>query len=230
MNGPGVGRRLTRRRPGGMPPAPASGAPFCLAPIAAAMRLSGIPIAFNQAAAATQRGCQPADPAAGRQRCCVPDRPEQSRTGGRGASPHLALHSLRERNLGQLRPVINRQDAWNGRPVSAAVGFSHQPQQCIRAGRQGQPLDRTPAGLAAQRQSEMTLELAQALSALCEGPGDIGQRLGKGLAGAGRIETTKTARLHAQHRRLTQPGQIAERALIVAVDAPGNDGTARARR
>jgi hypothetical protein len=127
-------------------------------------------------------------------------------------------------------PVVNRQDARNGRLVSAAAGAFHQPQQRIGADRHGQPLGQTPTSLAAQRQSEMTLELAQALGALCEGPGSIGQRLGKGLSDAGRIETTKTAHLHAQHHRLTLARQIAERALITAVDAPGNDGTARARR
>jgi hypothetical protein len=32
------------------------------------------------------------------------------------------------------RPVINRQDTRNGRPVSLAVGSAHQPQQRIGAG------------------------------------------------------------------------------------------------
>jgi hypothetical protein len=31
-------------------------------------------------------------------------------------------------------PVVNRQDARNGRPVSLAVGSAHQPQQRIGAG------------------------------------------------------------------------------------------------
>jgi hypothetical protein len=127
-------------------------------------------------------------------------------------------------------PVINRQDARNRWPVSLAVGSAHQPQQRIGTGRHGQPLGQARTGLAAQRQAEMTLELAQPLGPLCEWPGDVGQGLGKGLSRAGRIEAAETTRLHAQRHGLTLPGQIMERALIMAVDAPGNDGTGRARR
>jgi hypothetical protein len=127
-------------------------------------------------------------------------------------------------------PVINRQDTWNGRPVSASVGSPHQPQQRIGAGRHGQPLGQTRTGLATQRQSEMTLELAQPFGPVGKRPGGIGQRLGKSLSGAGRIEATKTTRLHAKHHRLSLGRQIAKRTLIMAVDPPGNDGTGRARR
>jgi hypothetical protein len=127
-------------------------------------------------------------------------------------------------------PVVHRQDAGRRWPVSMAGGFAHQSQQRIRTGRHGQPLGQPHTRLAAQRQSEVTLKLAQALGALCKGAGGIGQRFGECLAGASRIETAETSRLHTQRHRPTLPGQIAERALIMAMDAPGNHGTAWARR
>lgn len=70
----------------------------------------------------------------------------------------------------------------------------------------------------------MTLELAQPLGRLCEGPGGIDQRLGQGLSRASPIETAETTRPHAQRHGLTLPGQIMERTLIMVANAPANDG------
>jgi hypothetical protein len=108
--------------------------------------------------------------------------------------------------------------------------FLDQPQQRIRTARHGQPLGQAHTSLAAQGQPEVALKLAQPLGSLCEGLGGIGQRLGKGLPGAGRIETAETARLYAQRDRLPLPRQIMKHAPIPAMDVLGNHGTTRARR
>jgi hypothetical protein len=123
-------------------------------------------------------------------------------------------------------PVINGEDTRVRLWISAGnAGIpTNQPQQRVRAGQHGQTLGQPSADLAAQRQPDMTLHIAQPIGPPCRGASNIGQALGKGPARAGLIEAAETTRLQVQCHRPALPRQIGEHTAIAAVDVGGEGG------
>ena len=116
-------------------------------------------------------------------------------------------------------PVIDGQDARSGWRLVVVSGLARHAQQRVRADRHGQPLGQALAGLAAEGQSQAALQAAQALGPPCGEGCNTRQALGEGLAGAGRIKATEPPHLDAQQRRAALPRQVAQEALVIAVDA-----------
>ena len=107
-------------------------------------------------------------------------------------------------------PVINGEDARRERRLAIIAGRVGPPQQRVGADRHGQLFGQAPAGLAAQRMGEMTLQVAQPLRPACGCGRNPGQAPGEGFAGAGggqarqdttpSMERTVTARCRSRWR------------------------------
>ena len=104
-------------------------------------------------------------------------------------------------------PVIDGKDARRGRRLAIIAGRTGHPQQRVGADRHGQPLGQAPAGLAAERMGEMTLQVAQPLRPPC-GCRRTGQALGEGLAGTGGVEAAEPPCLDLQRHGTALPGQV----------------------
>jgi len=150
---------------------------------------------------ASRPGFRRAGQAGGRQPCCAPGRPGRSRSGGHGAKP-----SRRPRGGAE----------WAGRLV-AVSGRACHPQQRVRADRHGQAFGQALACLAAQRQPEVALQVAQPLGPACGGRCGAGQAFGKALPRAGQVQAAKPPRMDVQRYRPTLPGQAGQQAATPAM-------------
>ena len=119
------------------------------------------------------------------------------------------------------RPIIHREHARRWRGLGAALGRADHAPQRVGAGGHGQALGQACSGFAAEREAEVTLQGAEPAGAPRAGGSDIPQAFGEGLPGAGRVEAAEPACLDAQHHRAALPGQVAQGALVMAVDAAG---------
>jgi hypothetical protein len=109
-------------------------------------------------------------------------------------------------------------------------GRGHQPQQRVRAGRHREPLGQPGPSLTAEGETEVTLQLSQALGPARRATGDLAQALGKGAARAGQARAAEPSCLNLDRHRPALPGQVVELAQVPAVDAPRRLPACRARR
>src|SRR4051795_5124201 len=94
-----------------------------------------------------------------------------------------------------------------------------QPEQGVAAGRHGEALGQACAGLTAQSQPKVALDLAQAPGATRPGSGgDGGQAFGEDPPGALGGGAAKAARLDPDQHGTPLPGQIGEGSEVPAVD------------
>jgi hypothetical protein len=123
------------------------------------------------------------------------------------------------------RPVINA----DGPNHSRFLGFgpADQPEQGVAVGRHGEALRQACAGLTAQSQPKVALDLAQAPGATRSG-GDGGQAFGEDPPGALGGGAAKAARLDPDQHGPPLPGQIGEGPEVPAVDPARGVTTDRA--
>ena len=117
------------------------------------------------------------------------------------------------------RPVVDCEHARRGRRLGRSLGYAHgHAQQRVGAGGHGEPLSQFCSGFAAECEAEVALQVAQPLGPACGGGSGAGQALGKGPSRASRVQAAKPARPHMKPYRPALPGQVAERALVAAVN------------
>lgn len=116
-------------------------------------------------------------------------------------------------------PVIHAQHA-RGRRLRDH-GAVDEPQQGVRADRHGQAGSDTRAGLAAESQAKLALNLAEPLRAARRPGGGWAQMFGEGPPRAGGAGTQKAADADQQGRGAALPWQILQPALVPGVNPGG---------
>jgi len=72
------------------------------------------------------------------------------------------------------------------------------------------------------------VQAAQPLGATCRDGGNTLQALGEGQPWAGRVGAAEPSCVDAQHHGMALPGEVAEPAVVTAVDAAGKTAALRA--
>jgi hypothetical protein len=124
-------------------------------------------------------------------------------------------------------PIINPEHArgrvWHRRGIATA----RHAQQRVRAGGDGQPRRKAGAGLSADDEAEVALQIAQPARPTRRRPCRLTEALGKGSTRAGRVQAPEASDANAQRHRTTLPRQVAERTVVPAVHAAGQRSTVR---
>lgn len=94
-----------------------------------------------------------------------------------------------------------------------------KPQEGVGRDRHGEALDESPAGLAAQGEGNVALNINEALGAPGGGLYNPRQPLGEGALRATGLSAQEPACLEAENYRPALPWQIGQPALITAVHA-----------
>ncbi|BAQ50253.1 hypothetical protein Maq22A_2p42625 (plasmid) [Methylobacterium aquaticum] len=94
---------------------------------------------------------------------------------------------------------------------------SHEAQQRVGADRQAEAPRQACAGFTAERETEVVLEVAEAVSAACAGLGNAGEALGEDTARAMWLRVTPSPRLNRDDDAPALPGEIGQGAGVARV-------------
>jgi len=87
----------------------------------------------------------------------------------------------------------------------------------VGASGDGQPRRKACAGLSADDEAEMALQITQPARPACCWPCRLAEALGKGSTQAGRVQAPEASDTNAQRHWTTLPRQVAKRAIVPAV-------------
>src|SRR4051812_4195840 len=101
--------------------------------------------------------------------------------------------------------------------VTDKPATARHPQQRVRTDGDGQPRRKACAGLSADDEAEVALQIAQPARPTRRRPCRLAEALGKGSTPAGRVQAPEASDANAQCHRATLPRQVAERTVVSAV-------------
>ena len=125
------------------------------------------------------------------------------------------------------RPIIDPEHARGRAGTWRGIATARHPQQRVRADGDGQPRRKACAGLSANNEAEVALQIAQPARPTRRRPCRFAEALGKGSTQAGRVQAPEAPDANAQRHWTTLPRQVAERAVVPAVHAAGQRSTVR---